>query len=90
MALRSIAFVAQFTTKRFRSRVNAMVFIQFRPRREHLATIGANEFLDALVTHLMISQCYLSFESLPAFGALERSVCGMRDQMALKTVGSHK
>lgn len=90
MALRSIAFLAQFTAKRFRSRVNAMMLIQFRPRREHLATIGANEFFDAVVTYLMISQCYLSFEFLPAFGTLERGVCWMRDQVALKTVGSHE
>lgn len=90
MALRSIAFVAQLTTKRLLSRVNALMFIQFGRRGKHFATFGANEFLHAFVPHTMISQCYLSFEFFAAFGALERCFRGMCDQMALKTMGTHK
>lgn len=74
MTLRAIAFVAQFARKRFLARVNAMMFIHFGRRGEHLTAIGANEFLDAFVTHLMISQSYLRFEFFAALGALEWGV----------------
>lgn len=90
MALRSIAFVTQFTTKWLLSGVNALMFIQFGRRGKHFPTFGANEFLDTFVSHTMISQCYLSFELFAAFGALEWGFRGMCNQMALKTMGTHE